>query len=164
MITENLKRILVRDLMALREEVRAYPEERDLWVCPEGIVNSAGTLALHLTGNVLHFIGAELGKTGYVRDRAAEFTDRNIPRAELEVRIGAAIEVVERGMERLGDDDMTAQYPLEVRGQRLPTGLFLTHLAAHLAYHLGQIDYHRRVVTGRAEAVGAQSIVALLDG
>jgi len=164
MTIEFLKRILVRDLAALREELRAYPDERALWVCPEGIVNSAGTLVLHLTGNVQHFIGAGFGKTGYVRDRAAEFADRNVPRAELEGRIGETIEAVGRGMERLGHGDMEAEYPLEVAGQRLPTGLFLTHLATHLAYHLGQVDYHRRVVTGQVNAVGAQSIVALLGG
>ena len=164
MSTESLEKILVRDLVTLREELRAYRDEHDLWVCPDGIVNSPGTLVLHLTGNVMHYIGAVLGKTEYVRDRAAEFEDRNIPRAELGVRIGAAIEAVRRGMGTLDDGDMEAEYPLEVGGQRLSTELFLTHLAAHLAYHLGQVDYHRRVVTGQKEGVGAQSIAALADG
>ena len=164
MSTESLEKILVRDLVTLREELRAYRDEHDLWVCPDGIANSTGTLVLHLTGNVMHYIGAVLGRTEYVRDRAAEFEDRNIPRVELEVRIGAAIEAVRRAMGTLDDGDMEAEYPLEVGGQRLSTEFLLTHLAAHLAYHLGQVDYHRRVVTGKKEGVGAQSIAALADG
>ncbi|UCG86393.1 MAG: DinB superfamily protein [Gemmatimonadota bacterium] len=113
---ESVKRVLIRDLAALRDEVRAYSDELDLWICPEGIVNSASNLVLHLTGNVLHYIGAGLGKTRYVRDRAAEFGSRNVPRVELEARIEQAIDAVRCGMDGLDSDDMEREYPLEAGG------------------------------------------------
>jgi hypothetical protein len=163
MTTEFLQLVIARDLAALREEIRAYPEEDALWACPQGIANSAGTLALHLTGNLQHFIGAQLGGTGYVRDREAEFADRSVPRSELEARIEATIRVVRQTFERLDDGNLSQQYPLAVGGTRLATGLFLTHLAAHLAFHLGQVDYHRRVVTGQSAGIGAQSISRLVS-
>jgi hypothetical protein len=163
MSVEAFKRILIRDLATLSAEVRAYKDQRDLWLCPKGIVNPAGTLVLHLTGNVLHFVGAALGQTGYVRDREAEFGGRNVERTELEERIGTAIDVVKRVLDGLDDNELEREYPLEVGGRRFSTDLFLAHLAAHMAYHLGQVDYHRRVVTRQEEGVGAQSIVALQD-
>lgn len=158
---DALRRVLVRDLETLRRELRAYPDERRIWTCPAGVPNSAGTLALHLCGNLQHFIGAQLGHTGYVRDRDAEFADRDVPLAELERAIDgtqAAIETTLTG----GAIDLDAQYPLEVAGVRLSTRTFLLHLASHLAYHLGQIDYHRRLVTGSSEGVGAVAIPALV--
>jgi hypothetical protein len=157
---DALRRILVRDLEALRRELRAYPDERLLWAAPSGVPNSAGTLALHLCGNLRHFVGAQLGRTGYVRDRDAEFADRDVPLAELERAIDgtrADIEATLRG----GAIDLDAEYPLEVAGVRLSTRTFLFHLVSHLAYHLGQIDYHRRLVTGGSEGVGAVAIPPL---
>jgi len=162
MDAEFLRRVIVRDLAALREQVVAYECEEDLWVCPDGIPNSAGTLLLHLVGNLQHFIGAQLGNTGYVRNRDAEFSARNVPRADLETGIQEAIETVNATFEQLEPRDLEQEFPLELVGCRLTTGLFMTHLATHLAYHLGQIDYHRRVVTKRSEAAGAQSIPALV--
>src|SRR5437764_673264 len=87
--------ILVRDLRALRREVEAFADERDLWRVPPGIGNSAGTLALHLAGNIRHYIGAVLGGTGYVRDRDAEFALRDVPRTDLLADIDAALVAVE---------------------------------------------------------------------
>jgi uncharacterized damage-inducible protein DinB len=162
MNAEFLQRVIARDLTALREQVRAYEREEDLWVCPDGIPNSAGTLVLHLVGNMQHFIGAQLGNTGYVRDREAEFSARNVARADLETGIQQAVATVNATFEQLEPSDLEQEFPLELAGCRLTTGLFMTHLATHLAYHLGQIDYHRRVVTKRSEAAGAQSIPALV--
>jgi len=163
MNVEFVRRVIVRDLAALQKQVRAYAREEDLWVCPAGIPNSAGTLVLHLVGNMQHFIGAQLGNTGYVRDRDAEFNARNVPRAELEAGIQQAIDTVSATFEQLNPARLEEEFPLELAGCRLTTGLFIAHLATHLAYHLGQIDYHRRVVTKRSDAAGAQSIPALVD-
>jgi len=161
MTIESLRRVLVRDLRALRRELEAYEREADLWARPAGIVNSAGTLARHLAGNVRHFIGAQLGGTGYVRDRDAEFADRQIARSELLAQVDAAIHDVETALGALPEARLAEPFPLEVGGVRLATGLFLTHLLTHSAYHLGQIDYHRRVVTGTSHGMGAQAIAEL---
>ena len=158
---EALRRILLRDLATLRREVEAYGRESDLWTCPAGITNSAGTLALHLAGNLRHFIGAQLGGTGYVRDRDAEFNDRNVPRAVLISHIEDAARAVDQTLRMLPEARLAEPYPLEVGGTRPETGLFLQHLATHFAYHLGQVDYHRRLVTGGTATVGAQSVPEL---
>jgi uncharacterized damage-inducible protein DinB len=140
-----------------------YAREEDLWSCPAGVVNSAGTLVLHIVGNLRHFIGAQLGGVEYSRDRTAEFSDRNVASQELEARIGHAIAAVEAGLQGLNDTDLEEEYPLDVGGVRLSTGIFLTHLATHLAYHLGQVDYHRRLVTGQSAGAGAQSLSRLAE-
>jgi uncharacterized damage-inducible protein DinB len=160
---DALRRILLRDLAALRREIEAYERESDLWTSPPGVSNTAGTLALHLAGNLRHFVGAQLGGTGYVRDREAEFQDRGVPRAVLLERIADAVDEVDRSLRALPASRLAEPYPLEVSGVRLNTGTFLLHLATHFAYHLGQFDYHRRLVTGAAQGVGAQSIPELAE-
>ena len=112
-------------------------------------------LALHLTGNLQHYVGAQLGRTGYVRDRAAEFARRGVPRAELLREIEAARSAVRAGLAILSDQQLAADYPEIMAGVRVTTGEYLLHLTTHFAYHLGQLDYHRRVVTGNESGVGA---------
>lgn len=116
-----------------------------------GIDNSAGTLALHIAGNLQALVGAALGATGYVRDRDAEFSRRDVPRAEILAELEAAQTALRAGFEGLHDDAMAGDYPIEVGG-RHEVGQMVVHLATHLTYHLGQIDYHRRILTG-ADAV-----------
>lgn len=163
MTIDALQRLILRDLAALRRELQAYPREADIWACPPGIQNSAGTLALHVAGNLRHFIGAQLGGTGYARDRDAEFALRDVPRAELDDRLARAEAEVRQALAQLVPARLTETYPLEVAQTRLSTGAFLLHLATHLAYHLGQVDYHRRIVSGDATTVGAQAIPPLAD-
>lgn len=133
--------------------MEGYPDERGLWQEVPGISNVAGTLVLHLTGNLQHYLGARLGQTGYVRDRPAEFARRDVPRSELLRQIEAARAAVKIALSRA--PDLEAEFPETVAGKRVGTGDYLVHLATHFAYHLGQIDYHRRVVTGAAFAVDA---------
>ena len=147
--------ILARDLKALRREVEAYADERDLWRTAPGVANPGGNLALHCAGNLQHFIGSVLGGSGYVRNRDAEFGQRQVPRTELLADIDAAIAAVRRGLERVTPQQWEAQYPLAVGGVTLTTGDLMVHLAVHLGYHLGQVDYHRRLVTGDGTTVGA---------
>ncbi len=147
--------ILERDLRTLTREIEAYPDERDLWRLPPGVTNSAGTLALHLAGNLQHFLGAVLAGTGYRRDRPAEFAERGVPRAELLRRIEAASAAVLAAANRVDDSDLTADYPDVVGGVRVVAGEYLVHLVSHLAYHLGQVDYHRRLVTGESRGMEA---------
>src|ERR1019366_1780482 len=138
-----------------RAELLAYPDEKAMWDVPKGLPNSAGNLALHLVGNLRFFIGAQLSATGYVRDRDAEFAKKGVPRAELVRSIETAADEVTRALATLDAAQLDKPFPVEVGGNRINTGLFLQHLASHLAYHLGQVDYHRRVVTGSAVSVGA---------
>jgi hypothetical protein len=151
----DLAALLDRDLRALRRELEAYPEERQIWQPVPGLSNTAGTLALHLAGNLQHYIGARWGGTGYVRDRDAEFARRDVPRAELVAGIEQARMAVAAGLGAVGADELDAEYPELIAGCRIRTGDYLVHTAVHLAYHLGQVNAHRRVVTGNAEGLGA---------
>jgi uncharacterized damage-inducible protein DinB len=158
MLTTWIRAILRRDLGALRREIEAYADERDMWRVAPGISNCAGTLALHLAGNLQFFVGAVLGRSGYVRDRAAEFARRDVPRAELLREIDAALAAVESGMARLADAGLTQPYPQPPAGFAVTTGDFLLHLVAHLTYHLGQVDYHRRLLTKQAGQIRAVAL------
>lgn len=150
--------LITRELRALARELEAYPDEALIWRLPAGAPNSAGTLALHLTGNIRHFIGARLGGTGYVRDRDAEFARREVPRAELLGMIEESIGAVESSLARVDDAALDAPYPQLLRDRQVQTAHFLAHLASHAAYHLGQVDYHRRLVTGDASGIDAMSV------
>ena len=161
MIADYLTAVITRDLRAVRREIEAYPDDASVWKLPPGIANSAGTLALHLAGNVQHFFGAILGQTGYVRDRAAEFSRRDVPRGEIVAQLDAAIAAVAPGLSRVSDSALQAAFPEQIAGHTVATGEWLIHLAAHLAYHLGQIDYHRRLVTGKSETVGTMAVPEL---
>ena len=158
MLTTCIAAVLSRDLRALRREIEAYGVERDLWRVEPGIGNSAGTLALHLAGNIQFFAGTVLGATGYVRDRAAEFAQRDVPRMELLREIDAALAAVERGVARLPDAALSQPYPQPPGGFAVTTGDFLLHLVSHLTYHLGQVDYHRRLLTGEAGQIRAVAL------
>lgn len=140
----TLSEFFERDLLKLREEISLYPDERNLWTVQGDIANSAGNLCLHLIGNLQHFIGAQLGHTGYVRQRDLEFSRKDVPRAELLAGINHTVEVVKNTLAQLTEADLEREYPLEKHGQRVSTGYMLAHLLTHLNYHLGQINYHRR--------------------
>lgn len=154
----TIRHVLARDLRALGREVKAYPDDDTLWRAAPGVTNSAGTLALHLAGNLEHFIGAVLGGTGYVRDRDAEFSTRDLTRGDVRGKVEAAAKSVDAALARLTPEQWHAEYPVPIGGRKLGTGAFLVHLATHLAYHLGQIDYHRRMVVADAGTVDAMSI------
>ncbi|MCU0621775.1 MAG: DUF664 domain-containing protein [Gemmatimonadales bacterium] len=157
----SVRAIVARDLAALRREVEAYGDDDGPWRALPGLANGGGTLVLHLCGNLRHFIGARLGGSGYVRDREAEFRDRDLPRVALLERIDTAAREVDAALAALDPARVGAPFPDAVGGVRLATGDFLVHLATHLTYHLGQADAHRRVVTGSAAAVGALALPSL---
>lgn len=150
----DLSRLIARELASLRDELLAYADERDIWKAPPGVPNSAGNLALHMCGNLRWFIGAQFGATGYVRNRDLEFSARDVPRTELIAAIQSTIDEVTRTLATLDPKSLDEDFPLEVNGFRFPTGRFFMHLAVHLGYHLGQVDYHRRIVTGNGASVG----------
>ncbi len=148
MFNQILITLYQRNLNKLKEEISAYSDESKIWVIEDGISNSAGNLTLHLIGNLNHFIGAVLGETGYVRERDKEFSLKNIPRNQMLLSIDTTIAVIQFTLSKLTEADMDKPYP-----EQLPafkddnsTRFMLTHLSVHLAYHLGQINYHRRLI------------------
>ncbi|HRJ89907.1 MAG TPA: DinB family protein [Pyrinomonadaceae bacterium] len=146
MLNQILIDIYRRDLAKLKAEIELYLNEADLWRVDGKIANSAGNLTLHLVGNLRHFFGAVLGDTGYVRDRDREFSDVRVSRADLLAGVDQAVADVLATLEKLTADDLTRTYPIEVFGHPMTTEFFLVHLATHLNYHLGQINYHRRLL------------------
>ncbi|HQU91928.1 MAG TPA: DinB family protein [Pyrinomonadaceae bacterium] len=144
MLRKVLIELYERDLDKLRTEIQQYSDESDLWKTSGLITNSGGNLCLHLIGNLKHFFGTVLGETGYIRDRDSEFTNKNISKDAILADIDATRHVVLSTLAGLTESDLDKPYPIEVFGQPMTTGYFVTHLATHLNYHLGQINYHRR--------------------
>lgn len=146
MLTQILSELYERELNKLKAEIELYADEADLWKRPGDVPNSAGNLCLHLSGNLQHFFGAVLGGTDYVRDRDAEFSKTGVPREVMLADIDTTREVVKNTLAKLTDDDLAANFPIEVFGDPMTTGWFLTHLCTHLTWHIGQISYHRRLL------------------
>ena len=146
MIVETLKTLFSRDLNRLKKEIELYQNEKDLWIINKGIANSAGNLCLHLAGNLNHFIGAVLGNTSYIRKREQEFLLKDISKEELIKSIEETITIVERTLNNITAEQMQSEYPVLVFETKTSTEYFLVHLATHLSYHLGQINYHRRLL------------------
>ena len=146
MLIPILQSLFERDINRLKAEIELYSDEKNLWHVEKDISNSAGNLCLHLIGNLNAFIGAELGKTGYVRQRDLEFSTKDVARNELIEKIEATIEVVKKSLATVTQEQLEADYPIIVFKEKISTGLFLVHLATHLNYHLGQINYHRRLL------------------
>jgi uncharacterized damage-inducible protein DinB len=161
MVTSYLSNLITRELRALSREIQSFPDDDALWRTPPGVTNSTGTLALHLVGNLQHYLGATLGGTSYRRDRPGEFSRRGLSREELAREVDQAIAAVDETLPKVTADMLEADFPEGVGGQTLRTEEFLLHLATHLAYHLGQLDYHRRLVTGESGQIGAVSVKEL---
>jgi len=159
----HLQTLISRELDALAREVRFYPDEETPWKRVAGCPNTGGNLTLHLVGNLRHFIGARFGNTGYVRDRDAEFsTSGGVSRDELVKLIEAARSEV-RGTLSTLNPSMLSELHVAPGDRKIETGLWLMHLAVHLGYHLGQIDYHRRMVTGDSAGVDALPLQPLVS-
>jgi len=146
MSTEVLRTLFVRDLKKLKIEIESYQVEANLWKVDKKITNPAGNLCLHLIGNLNTYLGATLGNSGYVRDRDAEFSMRNVPQKELIQKIEATIKVADLVLSELTEEQVKGEYPMLVFAEKTSTEFFLIHLAMHLSYHLGQVNYHRRLL------------------
>lgn len=146
MITESLQSLYTRDLNKLKAEIEAYQNEEILWKTDKNISNSAGNLCLHLVGNLNTYIGAQLGNSGYIRQRDLEFSLKDIPRAELIQQIEKTIDVIFFSLGKITEEDLKKDYPTEPLGYTMTTEYFLIHLYGHLHYHVGQINYHRRLL------------------
>jgi uncharacterized damage-inducible protein DinB len=146
MLIDTLKIIFSRDLLKLKAEIELYKGEKNIWIIDKGIANSAGNLCLHLIGNLNTYIGGEIGKTNYIRNRDLEFSQKNVAREALINKIDDTIAVVQHALEKMTDEELGKEYPLLVFDKKTSTEYFLVHLVAHLSYHLGQINYHRRLL------------------
>ena len=146
MMIASLISLYKRDLEKLKQELSQYEHENCIWETSGNISNSAGNLCPHLVGNLNTYIGAELGGTNYIRNRPLEFSQKKIPRAELIEMVEATSKLVLDTLQKLREDDLSKEYPKLVFDTKMTTGYFLMHLAVHLGYHLGQINYHRRML------------------
>lgn len=145
MLTGILINLFERDLSKLEQEIAAYETSAGIWRVAPGITNAAGNLCLHLCGNLQHFVGAVLGKTGYVRNRELEFSARNVPTEDLLVLISSTRRIIVTVIAGFTEEELEDIYPEKVFSDGMTTGHFLVHLSTHLSYHLGQINYHRRL-------------------
>ena len=146
MIIDTLKTLFNRDLNRLIAEIELYNNEADIWKVKGQINNSAGHLCLHLVGNLNTYIGKELGHTGYVRNRELEFSSEPIPRQKLIQNVKNTIEIINQTLNNFDKNLLVAEYPIKVLEYKTSTVFFLIHLTTHLSYHLGQINYHRRLI------------------
>lgn len=157
-IAEHLRALLLRDLRALRREVEAYPNDDAVWALAPGVANSCGTLVLHLAGNLRLYVGHHIGGIAYERDRPREFAARGLPRTELLAELDVTMSAVDRALTKLDDAKLAAEFPIAIGGTRANTQEILLHCAVHLGYHLGQVDYHRRLTTGVGTTVSTVAV------
>ncbi len=144
-LPSELSTLFERDLDKLSEELNSYENDEDIWTVNGEIKNSAGNLFLHLCGNLKHFIGATLNKTGYERDREFEFAGK-VSKEDLAENILETKEMLASYFERVSVDDMSDPYPLQPFGYPMTKSQFILHLYGHFNYHMGQINYHRRLL------------------
>lgn len=148
MLTQTLIALFERDLNRVVKELQLYQNESNIWRIEKNITNSAGNLSLHLIGNLNTYIGNEIGKTGYVRNRELEFSLKDIPKKDLIEQLENTVITVKAALSLLTDEDLKKEYPILVLSEITTTEFFMVHLLSHLNYHLGQINYHRRLVEG----------------
>lgn len=143
-----LARLLDRDLQKLHDEIAAFGSEDNIWKTTGAIINPAGTLCLHLTGSLNHFVGALMGQTGFVRDREGEFANRNVPRAEMLAGLDAARGTVAKVLASQPEGTLQSTFPRKFQEQDVTYAWFLSHILTHVSYHLGQVNYLRRALEG----------------
>lgn len=143
---DSYRKLYKRELEKLKTEIELYKDEGNMWILDKEISNSAGNLCLHLIGNLNHFIGHVLGRTDYVRDRDLEFVLEDIPREHLLNSIAEVIEVVDSILNMLNDKELQKEYPISKFETNVSTEFLLVHVLTHLNYHIGQINYHRRLL------------------
>ncbi len=148
-VQEDLQQLFERDLKQAITELKAYQNEENLWKLNGEISNTAGNLLLHICGNLRHFIGSTLGDSGYIRRRDDEFNLKDVKRSELISELKTTKKVVSEVIGELSDEQLKETFPINVFGKEMTTQFFLIHLYGHLNYHLGQVNYHRRLLDSK---------------
>lgn len=141
----SYKQLYINFLDALKEEISLYKNEENIWKLSGAISNTPGNLCLHLCGNLDHFFGAIIGNTGYIRDRDLEFSKKNVSREELIKGVEDSKRMLEKIFDGLTLEDINKIYPVNKFGDNVTYGFVFSRLVSHLAYHIGQINYHRRL-------------------
>jgi len=159
----NLAILLERELATFERELDLFPDDESLWKTIPGMPNAPGNMALHVAGNLQHYVGAVLGGTGYVRNRPFEFSRRPGSRNEVAAELRAAARVVREVLPALPEGRYAAEFPEKLSGLTLRTDRFLIHLCAHAGYHLGQASTLRRILTGEDRSSGPVPLTALRD-
>ncbi|MFN5879748.1 MAG: DinB family protein [Flavobacteriales bacterium] len=145
-LIQDVREIILRDLQDLETEVNDT-SDHNLWRSVPGITNSVGTLAFHLCGNLRHFIGAVLGKDGYLRMREEEFSRKDLTKEELIREISSTRQAVERALSSLSETQLTEEMPdTPPQHKGRTVGFFLLHWVCHLTTHRGQLNYLRRIL------------------
>lgn len=143
---KDILKLILRDLDRLEDNINQYDEEATLWKTDKDISNSAGNLCLHLCGNLQHFLGHVILKTDYVRDRSYEFGGGPETKEQLFIKIEETRRIVTDLSKHLNEEILQQDYPLNVLGYKMTVGYFLIHLYGHFNYHMGQINYCRRLL------------------
>jgi hypothetical protein len=138
--------IFDRDLDRLKKEIETFNVEQNLWITQGGISNSAGNLCMHLIGNLKTYIGKNIGNYPYIRERHAEFNTRHIPIKNLLNEIDQTKIIISSSLKHMDPKILNEPYIDNVLGFEMTNTFFLIHLTAHLSYHLGQINYLRRIL------------------
>jgi uncharacterized damage-inducible protein DinB len=146
-LIHTLNELFLKELQRLEEEINSFPDEISLWKTAGEVNNSAGNLCLHLCGNLQHYVGAVLGNTGYFRNRDAEFSNKNYTSTTLVKEIHRTREAVSQSFILLKESDLKKNYPQNVLDHDVITEYFLIHLLVHFGYHLGQMNYLRRILS-----------------
>ena len=145
-ITSDLRFLFDRDLGKLSQQIESFPNDEALWQTLPGVTNAAGNLALHIEGNLREYVGRQLGNLPYQRKRDLEFSSKGLSRAELSTHLAELRRSIPTVIEELSAEQMEMEYPEVVLGTPISTQQFLIHLHGHLNWHLGQVDYLRRIM------------------
>jgi uncharacterized damage-inducible protein DinB len=122
--------------------------EEQFWRKPFNFGNSVGHLVLHLTGNLSYYIGAQVAKTGYIRDRDLEFTESRRPsKSQVLRKFDDTIAMVIATIETQSEADWTAAYAAEREPEAQDRFTIFLRCASHLYHHVGQINYLSRELT-----------------
>jgi len=142
----SIKNLYLTQLTQLKNEIELYKEEANIWNITKGISNKPGNICLHICGNLNYFIGAEISKTGFVRDREKEFNETYLSKNDLLKGVDDTIAMIQHTFDNLKNEDFEKIYPLEKFGKNVTYAFIFARLVSHLSYHLGQINYHRRII------------------
>ena len=144
--SKELATLFRRDLEKLIHEIESFPDDESLWQVLPGVSNAAGNLALHIQGNLREFVGRQLGQLSYVRNRALEFSARGLSRREVCAQLTELMDTIPMVIENLSEEQLEMEYPEVVLEAATSTREFLIHLYGHLNWHLGQVNYLRRIL------------------
>jgi len=144
--SKELATLFRRDLAKLIQQIESFPDDDSLWQVLPGVSNPAGNLALHLQGNLREYVGRQLGQLSYVRNRPLEFSARGLSRRELCAQLTDLRDAIPTVIENLSEKQLETEYPEVVLERATSTRECLIHLYGHLNWHLGQVNYVRRIL------------------